>query len=516
MFNDCIQKFLACSALCMIVAAQASGQTTTDNLERIGRTIDRAPYPDEVQEYFLRSSDIAEDHRAAVKLGPDGTSRKALFAKDSVVLRLAPDLDETAIRELLEKYSLDVVEIYPEIQTIHVRADLKPFFWYELGDETVNDQYFRGLSDARIAFEEDPRILVAAPDLIVTEQQAATTTGPASNLVTPEVFVVASASERVDWGIANTESDQLWGLKGAHDGVMLGVLDTGFARHEDLTFSQPAINFKSSDHGNHVSGIACARHNGIGVRGVLPNCFVVPRAREYYTYPNSVSSIAHFNRNFSQIMGEMLKEISSDQGVDVYNVSLAYNWMSNFGINPDDPNQREARSLIESQGEILVAVLGIAAQKDKVIYSAAGNDSPGLATPIDAIYSSPFNWAAKTSFKRTRVRSGVVVEAHDKNGNKAAFSNKNGDLSCPGVDIQSVLAFDAQKNPSNNSYGIMSGTSMASPYCAAGHLLFKLVRPDYSDLETVECLLHSDQNSSSGTVMLKLTKALEACPPRTN
>ena len=243
-----------------------------------------------------------------------------LFAKDSVVLRLAPDLDETAIRELLEKYSLDVVEIYPEIQTIHVRADLKPFFWYELGDETVNDQYFRGLSDARIAFEEDPRILVAAPDLIVTEQQAATTTGPASNLVTPEVFVVASASERVDWGIANTESDQLWGLKGAHDGVMLGVLDTGFARHEDLTFSQPAINFKSSDHGNHVSGTACARHNGIGVRGVLPNCFVVPRAREYYTYPNSVSSIAHFNRNFSQIMGEMLKEISSDQGVDVYNV----------------------------------------------------------------------------------------------------------------------------------------------------------------------------------------------------
>ena len=84
-------------------------------------------------------------------------------------------------------------------------------------------------------------------------------------------------------------------------------------------------------------------------------------------------------------MGEMLKEISSDQGVDVYNVSLAYNWMSNFGINPDDPNQREARSLIESQGEILVAVLGIAAQKDKVIYSAAGNDSPGLATPIDAM-----------------------------------------------------------------------------------------------------------------------------------
>jgi subtilisin family serine protease len=108
----------------------------------------------------------------------------------------------------------------------------------------------------------------------------------------------------------------------------------------------------------------------------------------------------------------------------------------------------------------------------------------------------------------------VIVEAHDPDGKRAPFSNTGGNLSCPGVNILSTVAFDTARNPSKSAYGEMSGTSMASPYCAAGHVLFRLVRPGYSGEEAVECMLKSSVKSSSGVPMLRLQEAVNACPEK--
>ena len=161
----------------------------------------------------------------------------------------------------------------------------------------------------------------------------------------------------------------------------------------------------------------------------------------------------------------------------------------------------------------LVTLLAKAEQQGKVIFSAAGNDSEGSDPPISAKYASPFNWAAMTARAQGHSRSGVIVAAHDRTGARASFSNSGADLSCPGVDVTSTLAFDERKQPSSQSYGTMSGTSMASPYCAAGHLLFSLVRRGYTGADSVRCMIESGVRSSDGTPMLRLDRALEKCKP---
>jgi subtilisin family serine protease len=189
--------------------------------------------------------------------------------------------------------------------------------------------------------------------------------------------------------------------------------------------------------------------------------------------------------------------------------------MPNFGINPDDPQSEQYRKLVESQGEMMLAVLELANEKNKVIFSAAGNDSSQLTNPVDAKYASPFNWAAITARERGIARNGVIVEAHDKSGKRATFSNEHGDISCPGQDILSAIAFAGNSGSiKQNAYGKMSGTSMASPYCAAAHSLFSLVRPEYSGVEIVDCMTNTDLVSDSGAPRLKLTTALEKCPKR--
>ena len=75
-------------------------------------------------------------------------------------------------------------------------------------------------------------------------------------------------------------------------------------------------------------------------------------------------------------------------------------------------------------------------------------------------------------------------------------------------------AADNAKKPSSISYGKMSGTSMASPYCAAAHILFRLVRPGYTGTEIVQCLVSSGVPNGDGVPMVRLTKALNACPAR--
>lgn len=73
--------------------------------------------------------------------------------------------------------------------------------------------------------------------------------------------------EQIDWGIDNIKVRDLWG-RDLPFAPRVGVIDVGFAMHEDLAFGRP-LNGPSNDHGNHVAGIICAKHNGKGIAGGL-------------------------------------------------------------------------------------------------------------------------------------------------------------------------------------------------------------------------------------------------------
>ncbi|MCX7305888.1 MAG: S8 family serine peptidase [Hyphomicrobiales bacterium] len=453
-----------------------------------------------------------------ISLNDAGMGSLPFVVPNSIILQFTPQTTSAEIADYLATNQLPVVRSFPGIGAVQVEADLSKYFTPELTDKSPNDALIRGLTAAVSDFTKDARIQSASPDILLTGKDAGDGTPEITNMLTPsEVTLSVGMDERpeiADWGIADIEADSLWGMPGANDGVIFGVMDVGFSRHEDIVFLDFPTASVSNSHGNHVAAIGCGLHNGKGMEGVLPNCFVRARSGDVFFEGAEGNPQIGFMVSFSQILASLDQFIDEQDDVSAFNVSLGYNWRSNFGINPDLPESLQWRQLVEMQGTMLVGVLELAQRKNKVIFSAAGNDSQGLATPIGAKYASPFNWAAIIARERGIAQNGIIVGAHGPDGKRAGFSNANAQISCPGVDVLSAVAFGPTGQPSNSAYGKMSGTSMASPYCAAANILFRLVRPGYTSLEAANCMMASDVLTDDNTPRLKLTKALAACPPR--
>ena len=459
-----------------------------------------------------RSLQVVDPDSSLLAL-PESVPEEPFVETGTMLLLFEPDVTETQVREYIINNDLVVTQTFPVIGAIQVRTDLDRYLGPQLADGDLNETLLRGLTEAAAAFSEHSIIRSASPNILLHTQgpwQRPTDVAP-----TPSDVIETNNSapaEIVDWGIHDIEADGLWSQPGARDGAVLGIMDTGFARHEDLVFLNLAPETAVDDHGNHVAGIACAQHNGLGVRGVIPNCFV--RARSADVFFESVQGPVRqrFSVLFAQVLSTLTLFVQSQDDVQTFNVSLGYNWRSNFGINPDLPNveSERIRSLVEGQGAFLYLFLEAANASGKVIFSAAGNDSYGLSAPVGAKYASPFNWAALTARERG-IANGVVVEAHDRSGRRADFSNVGGDISCPGVDVRSAVAYGPAGALSESAYGVMSGTSMASPYCAGGQVLLHLTRPSRSSIEVVDCMIASSDVSSSGTPMLRLTEASRNC-----
>lgn len=443
----------------------------------------------------------------------DNKASVPFVVPNSVVIQFTPETTPAEVEAYLKDKNLRVIKTFPTIGAVQVETDLSPYFAPALSDNGPNDAVIRGITTTIQEFKKDTRVQSVSPDVFLSDKSNHDAIS-IENMLHPSDVTTAVQDEAMDWGITDIEADKLWSLPGASDGAILGIMDVGFARHDDLTFLEFPRDAAPDNHGNHVAGICCGRHNGKGIKGVLPNCHVRAKSGDVFFMSAEGTQITSFFVLFSQILGTLNTFIDSHDDVSTFNVSLGYNWRSNFGIDIDAPESAIWRVLVENQGAILVSVLEAANRKGKVIFSAAGNDSEGLATPTKAKYASPFNWAAITSREAGRSANGVIVAAHDRNGRRANFSNAGADISCPGVNIQSTIAFDAGQNLSMSSYGKMSGTSMASPYCAAGHMLFRLVRPGYSGVEIVDCFKGSGPATDEGVPMLRLNKALQACPAR--
>lgn len=227
-------------------------------------------------------------------------------------------------------------------------------------------------------------------------------------------------SETRNWGHNVCEIDAAWKeTKGA--GIKVAVLDTGIARHDDLVGAwteNMAFNCSQDDswedrkssHGTHVAGIVGARENNFGVVGVAPECTVIP--------------IKVLNDNgggrYSNIIDGIRKAISPEVNADIITMSL--------GSSSPGPNE-------------LHDIIKEAVSKGKIVLAAAGNDKGPVNFP--ACYDEV-----------------IAVAAVDENGNFADFSSRGREVDslAPGVNIYSTVL--------NNNYGMMSGTSQATPFIA--------------------------------------------------
>jgi subtilisin family serine protease len=444
--------------------------------------------------------------REGLPIDLNGNVRVPFLAPDSVMVQFEPFATAEDIAGVIEKYQWSVRETFPELGLIRVAADLTPYIVSAPSSDDPNAAVLQGVFEAMADYETDDYVAAAAPDLVMRAQFSFVSGA------SPEIVQVDQ--ETLDWGIGDIQADQLWSYPGATDGALFGVMDSGFSRHDDLDFlSGLAQHNTPYDHGNHVAGIACAAHNQIGVAGVIPKCFLsVYSVSRLAAGTTTQDPTAQFLSYFSDIVASVEVFAAEQHDLRSLNISLGYNWRGNFGINPDKDDGelgQYRKALVESHGKMAMALLRWAERNDVVVFSAAGNDSNGDDERVSAKYASPFNWAAIVG-RENGIMSGVVVEAHDEDGRRTAFSNAGGHISCPGQDILSTVAY-VNFQPVQNGYGRLSGTSMASPYCAAGLTLLSLVLKQRRPIELLDCMLASPAKSDDAVPMLRLKDAFDRC-----
>lgn len=263
------------------------------------------------------------------------------------------------------------------------------------------------------------------------------------------------------WHLAEVGAPAAWSVStGA--GVTVAVLDSGIdASHPDLApavLPQALVAYKKDmptissrdlfdivGHGTHVSGLIAGRADGHGVTGVAPDASILA----VKILPDADTGISI---DWAVQMPKVLAAAKA-AGASVVNMS--------FGAGISETGNPAEDGICQ----------GIAASKDLdlVLVAAAGNDGfdenkPMVPAMCDGVLS---------------------VGALDSDYQPAFFTSFNDqvDISAPGYNVLSSLP------AAQASYGLESGTSMASPIVAGVAALVRSAHPDWSAQQVVSHLL---------------------------
>lgn len=338
----------------------------------------------------------------------------------------------------------------------------------------------------------------------------------------PSAGALDLSNECTPIGVWDIGAPSVWQQPGATDGVRLALIDYGFGRHPELVYANYKEGIPSSDHGTHMAGIACAEHNGFGIKGVLPNCHVHTVTAQLpendvsdqmsNTETRKLAGFVSREQGIQSVVSELQVLIEQDSGVDVFVVPLSYNTDLDSFENAD--YRLLVQTLIEEQGGAVRKTLyERALARDKVFYVSAGNNPNSADMAKSAKFASPFNWAVDDMMSKGVQPPALIIEAHVPSVDESAvvrlpISNQ-GELSCPGNETVSTLT---NKDPEDltKAYGLMRGTSQASSHCGAGHLLFKSQRPNYTHMDVLNCFRQLP-GVKDETPRLNLTTALSRC-----
>ena len=423
------------------------------------------------------------------------------------LVQFKPNANEQQIAEILRKYNLTPIPgSLPGLHILRLR-----------GPQVVvgpNQNAFtqKTLLDLR----REPSVQSAAVDTTITTRsvpRAATTTiksgdvsyiwsWKSSKTISPSVNgLMSSTSAKLmdgNWGLKIIRMPPVWTIvqryRDANPNLArpkVAVFDTGFSNHEDLTFNSirnpsdanlPTVATISlsrpceSGHGNHVSGIIGATFgNGMGIDGIVPQAkidAIVALTPESLIEDPTLTDSTEETRimlfgNVLPAIYKYLYDSSALVDLRVINLSLGYNIPYS-----GDPNNIPGLAANIAQQAIMFAFLARQFETSVLFVAAAGNDSDGRTTPLDAKWSSPIVWAAtELKLPEGPLKNIIVVDASNRFGERASFSNlsKRAAVSAPGVDILSTLL------PGELAYSACQGTSQAAPHVAGvAALLFEL------------------------------------------
>lgn len=256
---------------------------------------------------------------------------------------------------------------------------------------------------------------------------------------------VRTLSQQVDWGLRDRKMPELW-KRSAGEGVLVIILDTGVAVHEDLpeplftyNFTDNQSPYDQNSHQTHCAGIVAAIDNELGVVGWAPKATLA----HIKVLSDSGSGLSTWiTRGLQTATQEWIKRKSDFIGC-IVSMSLGGSF---------DRGQEQAIVQANEAGMIVVAAAG-----------NRGFRSDGHST-VDHPGASKFT---------------IGVAAYRVDGNIASFSSGGPevDIAMPGEKILSTIP--------GNQYQIMSGTSMATPAAAGLIACILSSRPHDQSLRTI-------------------------------
>jgi subtilisin family serine protease len=328
----------------------------------------------------------------------------------------------------------------------------------------------QGVGQAIARLRGNPHVAYAEPNYIVNLELA-----PNDPRYT-ELWGLNNAGQTGGTAGADIDAERAWNVSTGSPAVVVAVIDTGIDyNHPDL-FQNIWINqgeipangvdddnngfiddvrgwdfvnddnnpFDDNGHGTHVSGtIGAVGNNGIGVAGV--------------SWRVSLMGLKFLSAAGSGTTADAVDaiEYATMMGADIMSNSWGGGGFS----------------------QTLLDAINAAAGAEIVFVAAAGNGgADGIGDNNDTTPHYPSNYDAPNV---------IAVAATDHNDARAVFSNfgpTSVDLGAPGVSVLSTLP--------GNSYGLLSGTSMATPHVSGAAALVRSVAPNTSAALVRQLLLN--------------------------
>jgi subtilisin family serine protease len=336
------------------------------------------------------------------------------------------------------------------------------------------------------AYSDDPRFEYIEPDYIITLEDVEKTSPTQEDLptITPLITTPNDPAYPQLWGLNNTgqsggtpdadiDAPEAWDIQRGNPNTVIGVIDSGVDyNHPDLVdniWTNPGetagdgidndsngyiddvrgwdFAYNDNDpsdvdgHGTHVSGtIAGKGNNGVGVTGVAWNAKIMPL--------------------------KFLDDTGSGYTSDAI---LALNYATAKGVKLTNNSWAGG-----GYSQALYDAINTAGQQGALFIAAASNDY-GNNNDINPVYPASYdlpNIISVASTTRTDALSGF-----------SNYGPTSVDLGAPGSEIYSTT-------PGGN-YGLLSGTSMASPHVTGGAALVWSQNPTWTAQQVKNQLLQT-------------------------
>ena len=279
--------------------------------------------------------------------------------------------------------------------------------------------------------------------------------------------------DTLDWGVDEINAERVWGgTENSHtgvygnpagDGVKVLIIDSGIdTDHPDLQdnyvqgydFLNDNNNPEDTNgHGTHCAGIVAAIDNYEGIIGVAPevNLYIAS-----YGGDEEVEDLDGMLAYIEAIQWGI------DHNVDIISMS---NGISALSLNFIECQYGLTKNKLKTDFETKI---NAAYNAGIIIFAAAGNADEDISEPEDHRYPACYS-------------NVVTVGALNNQRERAHFSNYGSpiDIMAPGVNIYSTCT--GMKDPDQDGYQSLTGTSMACPMVAGVAALLLSAFPSLKD-----------------------------------